>query len=226
MIRNVSLEEISDGKLYGLQDMVRAGCNDCLGCFSCCQGMGASIILDPLDAHRLQVGLKQSFQQLLSGLVELQVVDGVILPNLKMVGEKEQCAFLNDQGRCSIHAWRPGICRIFPLGRCYEEDHRSFRYFLQIHECKKDNRTKVKVKKWIDVQEPETYDRYIARWHFFLKDLQLLMERRQQEEWQKEMCMKVLTEFYLKPFSEETGFYKQFEERVEGFEAVFSNRNI
>ena len=51
---NKNLEEISDGKVYGLHDMVRAACNDCEGCHSCCEDMGDSIILDPLDVYLLQ----------------------------------------------------------------------------------------------------------------------------------------------------------------------------
>ena len=34
MKRNVSLEEISDGKLYTSNDMVKADCGDCAGCSS------------------------------------------------------------------------------------------------------------------------------------------------------------------------------------------------
>ena len=30
-------------------------------------------------------------------------MDGMILPNLKMVGEDEHCIFLNQEGRCGIH---------------------------------------------------------------------------------------------------------------------------
>ena len=61
------------------------------------------------------------FEQLLVDTIELQVVDSVILPDPRMDGEKEQCVFLNEQGRCRIHAMRPGLCRVFPLGRIYEE---------------------------------------------------------------------------------------------------------
>ena len=44
MIRNCSLEEISDGKLYSENDMVKADTNQCQGCNSvCCHGMGDSI---------------------------------------------------------------------------------------------------------------------------------------------------------------------------------------
>ena len=119
MKRNVSLEEISDGRLYRANDMVRADCRGCQGCSECCHGMGESIILDPYDAWRLTTGLAVPFAALLQEKVELNVVDGVILPNLRMDAQTEACGFLDADGRCSIHAYRPGICRLFPLGRYY-----------------------------------------------------------------------------------------------------------
>ena len=119
MKRNVRMEEISDGKLYTANDLVKADCGDCEGCSACCRGMGSSIVLDPLDIYRLTTGLGVRFEQLLSDKIELNVADGIILPNLKMGGEKECCAFLNEEGRCSIHGIRPSICRFFPLGRFY-----------------------------------------------------------------------------------------------------------
>lgn len=211
MKRQVSMEEISDGKLYTLNDMVKAGCNDCKGCSACCQGMGSSIVLDPLDVHRLCAGLGQTFEQLLAQNLELQVVDGIILPNLKMAGEKEQCSFLNAEGRCSIHAFRPGICRLFPLGRYYENG--TFRYFLQVHECKNENRTKVKVKKWIDTPDTGKYEKYIADWHYFLLDLQEYLENQTDENERKRISMEILKCFYLTPFDEDKDFYEQFQDR-------------
>ena len=47
------LNDISDGKIYKENDMVRVAANDCAGCHACCEGMGDTIILDPLDVHRL-----------------------------------------------------------------------------------------------------------------------------------------------------------------------------
>ena len=63
MKRNVSLDEISDGKLLGPEDMARMGTGDCGGCCACCQGMGTSAILDPMDIFRLCQGLKTTFEQ-------------------------------------------------------------------------------------------------------------------------------------------------------------------
>ena len=81
------------------------------------------------------------------------------------------------EGRCSIHAYRPGICRLFPLGRYYEDSAEVasgireagyFRYFLQVHECPMPNKTKVKVGKWVDTPQLEQYEAYIRKWHSFL----------------------------------------------------------
>ena len=52
MRREVTLEEISDGRLYEANDMVKTDCQDCKGCFDCCTGMGDSVVLDPLDVWR------------------------------------------------------------------------------------------------------------------------------------------------------------------------------
>lgn len=210
MRREVDMREISDGNLYTSSDMVKAECGNCEGCHACCCDMGQSIILDPLDIARLEWGLKVTFEELLVDKIELNVVDGVILPNLKMDSEKNQCNFLNEEGRCSIHSFRPGICRLFPLGRYYENG--GFKYFLQTKECKKENRTKVKVKKWLDTPNLKEYEAYISRWHYFLKDVEIYLTEHPEE--MKELSMHILTQFYLIPFKEEEDFYSQFEKRV------------
>lgn len=237
MLRNVGLEEISDGRLYGLNDMAKLGCNDCAGCSSCCRGMGNTIVLDPYDVWRLTGGLGVSLQQLLAGHLELNVVDGIILPNLKLAGDSEQCTFLNEAGRCSIHPYRPGICRLFPLGRYYEED--GFRYILQVHECEKQNRSKVKIRKWMDTPDMERYDAYIADWHAFLKHLRIRiginlaeeiatdatadgqkqefkMEQKQppSPDLAKSISMYILQQFYLLPYDNSRDFYSQYEARM------------
>lgn len=243
MKRQVSLEEISDGKLYSRTDMVRAGCQDCKGCSSCCSGMGNSVILDPMDIYRLTTGLGLTFEALMTDKIELNVVDGIILPNLKMSSGTETCAFLNEQGRCSIHPLRPGICRLFPLGRYYgskEEpeaagmqnerpeisqdkglnqvsrklsEERSFRYFLQVHECPMPNKTKVKVEKWVDTPDLRRYETFICDWHYFLEDVEQRISREQSDETVKNINLFLLKLFYLMPYSSEVDFYTQFEQR-------------
>lgn len=210
MKREIDLKDISDGKLYTANDMVKADCRDCEGCSACCQGMGGSVILDPLDVWRLGRGTGLDFAGLVEQYIELGVVDGVILPNLKMGGAKEACAFLGENGRCSIHAYRPGICRMFPLGRYYTDD--GFQYFLQVHECKKTDRGKIKVKKWLDIPELKTYEKYIWDWHRFLMDAEEGMKTLDEENI-RIFNLYILKTFYQTPFEGED-FYGEFYRRL------------
>lgn len=214
MKRQVSIEEIWDGRFYEPGDMVKAGCDGCRGCSDCCKGMGNSIILDPLDVHRLKVGLHTGFEGLLNGHVELHVVDGVILPNLCQKGEEEACAFLNQEGRCSIHSFRPGVCRLFPMGRFYENQ--GFRYFLQAGECKKEPKTKVKLKKWMDTPDLKQYEAFVTDWHYFLEGVERLLGDLSNETLAKKINMYLLNTFYMTDFEEDKDFYQQFWERLKG----------
>lgn len=199
--------------------MVKVGCNDCLGCSACCQGMGKSVILDPLDIYRLSKHLNCSFEQLLLDKIELNVVDSVILPNLKMAELSEKCAFLDTEGRCSIHKARPGICRLFPLGRFYENG--GFQYFLQIHECVKENKTKVKVKNWIDTPDVKENERYILAWHNLLKKLEKLTGSADEAQ-VKQISLYILQQFFAAPYNYEEDFYPQFWRRLEEAEKIYN----
>ena len=235
MRRKVSLEEISDGKLYTAGDMAKADCQGCDGCSACCRGMGSSIILDPLDVFRLQKGLDQKASELFeNGFLEWNVVDGIILPNLVMGLDSEACVFLDRAGRCSIHAWRPGICRMFPLGRYYREDPeaagipqaKDFRYFLQVHECPRKTRTKVKIRKWIDTDNLAAYEAYILSWHNLLQQAEEWIRRvletdPGQEKAQKKVNLYLMNLFYMKEWNLGLDFYPQYETRWKEAKEIF-----
>ena len=209
---NKNLEEISDGKRYGLHDMVRAACNDCEGCHSCCEDMGDSIILDPLDVYLLQKNLHMSVEEMIEKKMELRLVDGLILPNLMMDESTNCCVFLNEEGRCSIHGFRPGICRVFPLGRIYEED--SLSYFLQSEGCVKENRSKVKVAKWLDTPELKKNQQYLIDWHRFRKEMEEVIAEMKEEEARKNILRYLLNVFFIRPYDGNKDFYEQFYERM------------
>lgn len=230
MKRNVSLAEISDGRLYGENDMVKADCHGCEGCSDCCSGMGESIILDPFDIYRLTMGLGKSTSELLAlEYLALGVVDGVILPHLNMKGEQEQCAFLNEQGRCSIHTFRPGICRLFPLGRFYENG--DFRYFLQVGECNAPH-SKVKVSKWIDTPNLRKNHEFTVQWHYLLNQVEesvksALLQTQQESGERKENQINIalLQIFYMTPYDHERDFYEHFDLRIQQFRTLQAQIN-
>ena len=210
MEREIDLSEISDGKLYTANDMVKIGCNDCAGCSECCRIVGDTIVLDPYDLYQLKQVSGMGFEELMKDKIELRVVEGIVQPNLKMRPDGEGCAFLSSEGRCTIHNHRPGFCRMFPMGRIYQED--GFRYFLQVHECLMPNKTKVKVGKWVDTPQLEQYEAYIRKWHSFLETVEKMLPQMPEEQ-VKNVNLFVLKLFFLKPY-EAGDFYSQFQERM------------
>lgn len=233
MKRQVNFNEISDGRKYTSSAMVRLGCKDCEGCSACCHQM-ESAILDPWDIYMLTTHLRCGIERLLQDYLELSVHDGLIVPQLKMAGTNQACGFLNEQGRCGIHAFRPGVCRLFPLGRIYEDG--TFFYFLQIHECRAENRSKVKIEKWLGIPQLSRYENYICQWHALTERFCGEFSTWSEEE-QKQRNLLVLQTFFMTPYalSGEVGgerevaegrsackdtdvsaedFYTQFEERL------------
>ena len=54
--------------------------------------------------------------------LELNVVDGIIMPKFKNAEIRRKMCFLREDNLCNIHTIRPGICRMFPLGRYWEDE--------------------------------------------------------------------------------------------------------
>lgn len=197
--------------LYSGNEMARLGCNECSGCSSCCQGMGQSILLDPYDIFQLQTVTGQTFAQLMQEKIELHVEDGLILPSLKMQDSTDACGFLNRENRCSIHRHRPGLCRLFPLGRNYDES--GVRYFLLEDACQIRNRTKIKIKKWLGVESLPKYEQFLIVWHDLRKNVQMQIVEHKSDVFTQKVNVKFLETFYQKPYDTGQDFYSQFEER-------------
>lgn len=199
-------------RFYTSQEMAKISCHMCAGCGSCCQKMGDTVHLDPYDVYQLTTNLKTSFTELLEWKIALHVEEGVILPHLKMDEESEACVFLQPDGTCNIHEFRPGICRLFPLGRNY--DGNTFQYFIVENGCTKSDKSKVKISKWLNVPDIEKYEKFVASWHYFIKEMQLKFYKSKDEEYYKKSNLFLLQSFFIAPYDQEEDFYEIFEERL------------
>ena len=141
-----------------------------------------------------------------------------------MVGEGvPQCSFLNEEGRCSIHGFRPGYCRLFPLGRNYEED--KLTYFVLKDACPAPNKSKVKINKWLGVPNLKSYEKFLVEWHGLTKKLRgFYAEHSQDDAIMKAINMKCLQAFYLTPYRDD--FYQEFGERKEEIEKFLSSIGV
>lgn len=169
MFRDIDKERIVE---LNKEDLAAVGCGDCKGCSSCCTDTAVMIVLDAYDMKMLKEGLNYSFEGLLSqGMIQLQVVDGIVLPGLG-TDEKGVCVFLGENGRCRIHPYRPGICRMFPLARIYHEDG-SFSYFLQEEECDRRTGEKIRIADWIGYEDMDAYEQAVREYHDELSRLRV-----------------------------------------------------
>lgn len=198
-------------KFFDLQDMVRIGCNECKGCHACCEGMGDSVVLTPYDVHVLSAALQIPVDGLFQEWLQLTVVDGLIQPSMAMNGPKECCHALDEQGRCRIHAFRPSICRLFPLGRQYTAE--GIQYFVLEGACPAAGKTKVKISKWVDRPEFKEHEAFLIQWHSFKKLCMARLEAVSNETYHRQLLMYVLQLFFRKPYTE-GGFYVEFLERL------------
>ncbi len=99
-------------------------------------------------------------------------------------------------------------------GNLYELKPALNSYFLQIHECKNPNKTKVKVKKWIDTPNIQENRKYIIDWHYFIDDVQNRIRRIADEQLIKKIDLFILQHFYMEPYTESEDFYIQFQIRL------------
>lgn len=202
-------------RLLTSRDMAKISCPSCSGCGACCRDMGDSIRLDPYDIYLLTENLGRSFSDLLNTSVALHTQDGLVLPHLLMKEEEKgfpSCTFLDREGRCSVHSFRPGLCRLFPLGRDY--DGTSFSYFVVEGGCDRPGRSKVRISSWLGYEDLASYETFTARWHYFVKDMQEILRQSQGSEESRRLALYILQKFYIQPWDPARGFFAEFEERL------------
>jgi Fe-S-cluster containining protein len=181
--------------------------------------MGDTIHLDPYDCFLLSQNLGIPFSGLLDQQIALHVEEGMILPHLKMQEESGNCSFLDQDGRCSIHSFRPGLCRLFPLWRNYQDG--TMQYFIVEDGCTMEDKTKVKISKWLDIPQLSQYETFAVSWHYFVKERKQQFMESGDDSYNKKMNLFLLQTFYLDGFDAGRDFYEQFGERLERVKKVF-----
>ncbi len=216
MEHKVDLNEISDGKSYTKNDLVKLGCDGCHGKASCCRFAEDTITLDPYDMYQLNTGEGLSFELLYAReLIALSPVNGLLLPHLNFSKETGTCPFLEEDGLCRIHGNRPGLCRLFPLARYFEGD--KLRYILQIHECPNPVTPKVKIKNWLGIPNLDRYETFLTEWHTLIAKTQDKLTTATDNQTINTVTTMFLKLFYLTPYGKEEDFFSQFLQRKEAF---------
>ena len=81
------------------------------------------------------------------------------------------------------------------------------------HACPKQNKTKIKIKKWLGIPDIERNETFLLNWHKLKKQVMELLEQGKDDTMAKELNMYLLNLFYVKPYDVSQDFYLQFETR-------------
>jgi Fe-S-cluster containining protein len=119
----------------------------CKACGKCCKNR-KDIIFTPYDVYRLARFLGRTPQEIIERYCEIYEGEHTYMPVvwLKPVPPYDACPFLRGK-KCSVHAAKPCVCRVFPLMRAYTVTGEA-QYYLT-DSCHSEGAAQIKVKDWI-----------------------------------------------------------------------------
>jgi len=129
-----------------------------------------------------------------------------------MVGDDKRCSFLSVEGRCTVHHFRPNICRLFPLGRVYAED--DFKYFLQVNACVKSELFEVDINTWMGIEDYTANKLFLLEWYKILKALTFRLKFVHDAADKNRIDQLLLSLFYNNTLEKQYDFYDVFQKNT------------
>ena len=84
-------------------------------------------------------------------------------------------------------------------------------------------KTKVRIRKWLDIPDLPRYEAFVSSWHYFVRDAQAGLARSQNPELNQQINLFLLQTFYGIPYDSDRDFYDQFGERLAKASRLFSD---
>lgn len=159
-----------------LDDSFRFHCNQC---GQCCRNRD-DILLSPYDLNRVAHALFVPPKTVIDRYCNLYVGENSRLPVvvIRPLGKERVCPFLKNN-RCTIHASKPTVCALFPLGRfaaVKEDKPGETQYFLQPVHCGTKSETHT-VRSWLTSFDLLESDAWFHAWQNAILRLSPLMRR-------------------------------------------------
>ena len=189
----------------------------CTQCGDCCRHR-EDILLTPFDLFRIAGQLGISPGEVVKTYCEVYLGSSSHFPVVRLlpVVDEKACPFLREN-RCSIHASKPTVCALFPLGRAMQygalegDQERKLFYILQDVNCGLRDQTHT-VEEWLGEFELESSEAWFLEWTDVLGKLVTLIH--QLEEMLSDKLMQtilniVFAEIYLR-YDRGVDFTEQF----------------
>jgi len=140
----------------------------CDGCGRCCRNRN-DILLNPYDLYRVAKTLGMEAKDVVDQYLTCYVGSDSKIPliAMRMQGEEKVCPLLKDN-RCSVHAGKPSVCALFPLGRMLEMNTDTQKcgdveYFIQKVNCGYRDEAHT-VREWLSEFGLEDSEAWFAAW--------------------------------------------------------------
>lgn len=154
----------------------------CVQCGDCCRNR-EDILLTPFDLFRIAGQLGIAPGEVVKNYCEAYIGSSSHFPVVRLlpVGDDKACPFLKEN-RCFIHASKPTVCALFPLGRAMQygalkgEQERKLFYILQYVDCGLRDQTHT-VEKWLGEFELESSEAWFIEWTDVLEKLVTLIHQ-------------------------------------------------
>jgi Fe-S-cluster containining protein len=157
----------SDAKVLSESDFLQLSCG-VFGCTSNCCTKSAPIILNPYEIAVICRESKLSYEDLLD-IVETDRANGF---PLVMLPRDPACHFWTGRG-CRIYKARPLACRLFPLGRVFNEG-QSHIVLPQLNVCSGLAASPGKtVSEYLREQDTSVFMQMADRWIEFVNEIEL-----------------------------------------------------
>lgn len=111
----------------------------CTACGKCCTHRD-DVLMSPDDIYRASKHLGMRTVDFCKQFCTCHMGPDSLLPIMSpiMKGRIEKCVFLENK-KCAIHAAKPSVCELYPLGRLRKPEEGKVIYFMQPMDCgKKD----------------------------------------------------------------------------------------
>ncbi len=151
----------------GLDDEFRFRCTRC---GRCCIHR-EDILLSPQDIFRMAGELGMEAGEFMADYCEAYIGKDSRFPIARLMprGSVRRCPLLKDR-KCRVHAAKPSVCAMFPVGRCIvmrgpgeEEAGSGIQYVLNLTSCGERSETHT-VREWLQSFGIPLEDRFFLKW--------------------------------------------------------------
>jgi len=164
-----------DKYLIGIDDPFKF---KCLSCGKCCKNR-EDILFTARDVFRIAQYLGKKPYEIIQQYCDCYVGTDSRMPivRLKPVGSNKACPFLRDK-RCAIHAVKPVVCALYPVGRMVqipiegtgETAKITASYILQPTDCGSHTRTNT-VRQWLERFNIPVDDEFYSEWNELITEI-------------------------------------------------------